>query len=85
MSLILLIVTFKKITPMKIKKTHLDGLLVIEPKTFKDDRGFFETYQYEGYYDAGIFDDFVQENQSRSIKGVLRDMHKDRRRSWLEL
>jgi dTDP-4-dehydrorhamnose 3,5-epimerase len=61
---------------IKIKKTKLDGFLVIEPTCFKDNRGFFlETYQEKIYKAAGIKDSFVQDNQSRSIKGVLRGMH----------
>ncbi|CAN1525462.1 RfbC dTDP-4-dehydrorhamnose 3,5-epimerase and related enzymes [Methylophilaceae bacterium] len=61
---------------MIINTTPLNGLLVIEPKCFKDERGFFlETYQAERYHEAGIVDTFVQDNQSRSIKGVLRGMH----------
>jgi dTDP-4-dehydrorhamnose 3,5-epimerase len=61
---------------MKINQTPIDGLLVIDPRCFQDDRGFFmETYQTERYQDAGIVDQFVQDNQSRSVKGVLRGMH----------
>lgn len=61
---------------MIINTTPLDGLLVIEPKCFQDERGFFlETYQAERYQEAGIVETFVQDNQSRSIKGVLRGMH----------
>ena len=61
---------------MKIEATPLSGLLVIEPRCFRDERGFFlETYQATRYQEAGIVDNFVQENQSRSIRGVLRGMH----------
>ncbi len=61
---------------MIIHKTPLAGLLVIEPRCFQDERGFFlETYQAKRYQDAGIVDTFVQDNQSRSMKGVLRGMH----------
>jgi dTDP-4-dehydrorhamnose 3,5-epimerase len=61
---------------MIIKTTPLKGLLVIEPKYFQDNRGFFlETYQTKRYIEAGIVDTFVQDNQSRSKKGVLRGMH----------
>jgi dTDP-4-dehydrorhamnose 3,5-epimerase len=61
---------------MIIKSTPLKGLLVIEPLCFQDTRGFFlETYQIARYNEAGIVDTFVQENQSRSVKGVLRGMH----------
>jgi len=61
---------------MLIKPTSINGLSVIEPKCFKDERGFFlETYRAERYHEAGILDDFVQDNQSRSAKGVLRGLH----------
>ena len=61
---------------MKVIQTPLEGFLVIEPDIYKDDRGFFlETYQEERYHQAGITDNFVQDNHSRSVKGVLRGMH----------
>jgi dTDP-4-dehydrorhamnose 3,5-epimerase len=61
---------------MIIKTTPLLGMLFIEPKCFQDDRGFFlETYQEARYHEAGIIDKFVQDNQSRSSKGVLRGLH----------
>ena len=61
---------------IKVKSTSLEGFLVIEPNCYKDDRGFFlETYQEDIYKAAGILDKFVQDNQSRSIKGVIRGMH----------
>ena len=61
---------------IKVKKTSLEGFLIVEVETFKDDRGFFlETFQEKNYKEAGIMDKFVQENQSSSSKGVLRGMH----------
>ena len=61
---------------IKTKKTPLEGFLILELETFKDDRGFFlETFQEKKYKEAGIKDKFVQDNQSRSSKGVLRGMH----------
>ena len=61
---------------IKVKKTSLEGFLIVEVETFKDDRGFFlETFQEKNYKEAGIMDKFVQDNQSRSSKGVLRGMH----------
>jgi len=61
---------------MRLTRTPLEGLIVIEPRCYKDERGFFlETYQQTRYHDAGISDEFVQDNQSRSLKGVLRGMH----------
>jgi len=61
---------------MKIIQTNLPGVLIIEPKVFGDTRGFFkETFQAQRYRDAGIEYDFVQDNHSRSQKGVLRGLH----------
>ena len=61
---------------MKFIKTPLEGLILIEPDCYQDERGFFlESYQEQRYKDAGILDQFVQENHSRSTKGVLRGMH----------
>jgi dTDP-4-dehydrorhamnose 3,5-epimerase len=62
---------------MKVKKTKLDGVLVIEPIVFGDDRGFFlETFQLERYREhLGDGVNFVQDNHSRSTKGVLRGLH----------
>ena len=56
--------------------TSLKEVLIIEPRVFKDDRGFFkETYHQEKYQEAGINHTFVQNNQSHSVKGVLRGLH----------
>ncbi len=62
---------------MKVNQTNLEGVLHIEPKVFGDARGFFlETYNKERYMQAGFPDvDFVQDNHSRSSKGVLRGLH----------
>ena len=61
---------------IKVKSTSLEGFLIVEPNCYKDDRGFFlETYQEDIYKAAGITDEFVQDNQSRSIKGVIRGLH----------
>lgn len=61
---------------MKVIDTILPGVLIIEPKVFGDARGFFkETYQAERYRDVGIDLPFVQDNHSRSQKGVLRGLH----------
>lgn len=54
----------------------LDGLLIIEPDVFTDSRGFFlETWQKERYMSCGINVEFVQDNHSRSKKGVIRGLH----------
>lgn len=62
---------------MKIEKTILDGVLIIEPDVFADERGYFlESFRRERYREYGIpVDDFVQENISSSKKGVLRGLH----------
>lgn len=61
---------------MQIEQTTLSGVLVIEPRCFRDERGFFlESFQLARYRDAGIVDDFVQDNHSRSSEGVLRGLH----------
>ena len=58
---------------MKVIKTDLPEVLVLEPKVFGDDRGFFlETYHRQRYRDAGVDVDFVQDNHSKSAQGVLR-------------
>lgn len=61
---------------MKIIETHLPGVIIIEPKIFGDKRGFFlETYREDVLKNAGINAHFVQDNHSRSTRGVLRGMH----------
>jgi len=61
---------------MNIIKTKLSDCIIIEPKVYGDDRGFFlETFQAERYATAGITLPFVQDNHSRSSKGVLRGLH----------
>lgn len=57
-------------------ETSLKGAFIIEPKIFGDDRGFFmETYNYNDFKAAGIDEVFVQDNHSKSKKGVLRGLH----------
>lgn len=61
---------------MKLVETGLPGLLVIEPRVFNDDRGyFFESYQFDRYQEAGITLPFVQDNESKSVFGVVRGLH----------
>lgn len=62
---------------MIVTQTKLKDCVIIEPKVFGDDRGFFlETFQAARYADeAGIKQPFVQDNYSRSAKGVLRGLH----------
>lgn len=61
---------------MNVIKTDLPEVLIIEPKLFGDERGFFlETYQFERYAQSGVVQPFVQDNLSRSRHGVLRGLH----------
>ena len=60
----------------KKKETGIEGLYVIEPIVFEDYRGFFmETYNKNDFCEIGIENEFVQDNQSKSCKGVLRGLH----------
>jgi dTDP-4-dehydrorhamnose 3,5-epimerase len=61
---------------MNIKETNLPGVLILEPKVFSDDRGYFlETWNSTRYEQAGIPGPFVQDNISFSKKGILRGLH----------
>lgn len=61
---------------MKVIQTELPGVLILEPKRFGDDRGFFmEMFHEKRYAEAGIPGPFVQDNFSRSVKGTLRGLH----------
>jgi len=61
---------------MEIISTSIEGLAIIKPKVFKDDRGYFyEAYNEQLYQEFGISHIFVQDNQSRSNRGVLRGLH----------
>jgi len=61
---------------MKILREPLPGLVLIQPDVYGDERGFFlETWQQKRYKEIGIKEDFVQDNWSRSAKGVLRGLH----------
>ncbi len=62
--------------PFTFKKLKLDGLVLVEPRSFADERGFFmETYKASEFLRAGLVEAFVQDNHSRSIRGVLRGLH----------
>lgn len=61
---------------MEVVETGIEGLKIIKPKIFRDERGyFFETYNFRRYSEAGITASFVQDNESFSCKGVLRGLH----------
>ena len=58
------------------QKTEIEGVYIIEPKVFGDDRGYFmETYKDSDFIEAGLDYKFVQDNQSKSRRGVLRGLH----------
>jgi dTDP-4-dehydrorhamnose 3,5-epimerase len=60
----------------KFIKTKIDGVLIVEPKVFADDRGFFfECYKSSDFTKEGIAEPFSQVNHSKSAKGVLRGLH----------
>ena len=61
---------------IQVIKTTIEGLVIIEPQVFGDDRGYFmETYSRDAFLRAGLDMTFVQDNQSKSKKGVLRGLH----------
>jgi dTDP-4-dehydrorhamnose 3,5-epimerase len=61
---------------MRVRETDIPGVVIIEPRVFRDARGFFvETYHVERYAEAGIALPFVQDNHSRSQEGTLRGLH----------
>lgn len=61
---------------MKITKTKIPEVIVLEPKVFGDERGFFlESYNQKSFEEIGLRRDFVQDNHSRSTRNVLRGLH----------
>jgi dTDP-4-dehydrorhamnose 3,5-epimerase len=61
---------------MEIIKTKIPGLLIIKPDVFEDERGyFFESYNRDKFVSEGIDNVFIQDNESKSMKGVLRGLH----------
>lgn len=65
--------------PFEFEKLKLDGLVLVKPWAFPDDRGFFmETYKKSDFARNGIPEEFVQDNHSKSSKGVLRGLHYQR-------
>lgn len=62
--------------PFKFTHLEIEAVVLVEPQVFGDDRGFFmEFYKRSDYLRAGIDGQFVQDNHSRSVKGVLRGLH----------
>ena len=65
-----------KVGKISVETCEIEGLKVITPRVFGDERGYFmETYNYNDFREAGIDQVFVQDNQSSSTKGVLRGLH----------
>lgn len=61
---------------MQVVNRPFDGVIILEPKSFFDERGFFlESFEISRYNEVGINENFVQENHSRSYKNVLRGLH----------
>ena len=62
--------------PFTFKKLEIPDIILIGPRAFRDDRGYFmETYKHSDFVSAGIKETFVQDNYSRSSQGVLRGLH----------
>lgn len=71
---------------MTVVDTPMPGVLVLQPRVFTDDRGFFlETYRQDRLVDVGITHTFVQANQSRSVRNTLRGLHWQWRRPQAKL
>ena len=61
---------------MEITKTTIEGLVILTPRVFKDDRGYFlETFNAENLKGTAITTSFVQDNESKSARGVIRGLH----------
>jgi dTDP-4-dehydrorhamnose 3,5-epimerase len=65
---------------LKFTPLSLPGVVLVEPKVFHDERGFFlETFHEKKYREGGIPESFVQDNQSLSVRGTLRGLHSQRK------
>ena len=61
---------------LKVIDTGIDALILFEPRSFSDDRGYFyECFQQERYEQAGLRENFVQDNISKSVKNTIRGLH----------
>lgn len=61
---------------MNFIKTAIDGVIIVEPRVFPDTRGyFFESWNKAAFENAGLFYDFIQDNQSKSSYGTIRGLH----------
>ena len=71
---------------IKVTKCPIEGLYIIEPTVHGDSRGYFmETYNQRDFAEAGLNMKFVQDNQSRSCKGVLRGLHFQKQPQYLRM
>jgi dTDP-4-dehydrorhamnose 3,5-epimerase len=62
--------------PLKVVSEHLNGIVVLQPEVFYDERGFFmETFRKDQFEKLGLPTDFQQHNHSRSVRGVVRGLH----------
>lgn len=62
--------------PFEFEKLRIPDIILVKPKIFGDNRGFFmESYKKSEFFNAGIKEEFIQDNHSKSIKGVLRGLH----------
>ena len=76
----------KTINNFTFIETSIKGVYIIEPKKYGDNRGYFmETYKKTDFDEAGLVYDFVQDNQSKSKKGVLRGLHFQKKYSQAKL
>jgi len=65
---------------VQVRPSRIPDVVVIEPDVYRDARGYFvETYHEQRYREAGVPGPFVQDNESRSVRGVLRGLHAQRR------
>lgn len=70
----------------KVEKISIEGLYIITPHRFRDERGFFEEfYNKKAFADLGLYADFVQDNHSKSRKNVLRGLHFQKKHPQLKL
>jgi dTDP-4-dehydrorhamnose 3,5-epimerase len=71
---------------MRVRETTLPGVLIVEPKVFRDGRGFFvETWHARRFAEAGLGEVFLQDNHSRSVRGTVRGLHWQWRRPQAKL
>jgi len=71
---------------MRVHKCKLEGIILIEPKIYLDERGFFlESFESNSYQELGISESFIQDNHSRSQQNVLRGLHYNKNRPQAQL